>query len=314
MNSRVKGHRPGVTLKGVAFFGCFGLSLLFSSIFPAFSEELPKAMWVWDAQVVVRPAERNDLLAFCREKHVGILYLSAYNLDPPYEQNYRIFNALAHKQGIEVHALAGDPRWGRSRYHDVPLRWIKSVQVFNASGKKSEQFDGIHTDIEVYLLSRSWRDEPARLLGGYLDLHAKIAKTIAANPQPIHLGVDVPFWFDDDSAYRILWNGQIKAPSHHILDTADSITVLAYRNFSEGLDGTLHLVRLELAYADQIGKPVVIGQETQTGLFPQYVTFGGTSCDNLHEEMDKIKRALEGRKSFNGFAIHHYESYRELCS
>ena len=271
-------------------------------------------MWVWDARLASDGPARSQLLAFSRRHDIGTLYLSAYDLRSPMDQHYRQFNRLAHRQGIRVLALAGDPRWGKPQYHRVPLEWMQSVCELNRSAPPEEQFDGIHTDVEVYLLSKSWKEQPGALLGGYLDLNAKMAEALKAQPKPLEFGVDIPFWFDDDPSYRILWNGQIKLPAQHVLDTVDAVTVMAYRNFAEGSDGTVHLVSLEMNYADSIGKKVTIGQETQENLFPPYITFGGTSCGILREEMGKIERALGRRPSFGGFAIHHYESYRKLCS
>ena len=193
------------------------------------------------------------------------------------------------------------------------MDWMESVLQLNAASSEAERFDGIHTDVEVYLLSKTWKEHPEVLLGGYLDLNAKMAQRIRQEPKPVHFGVDIPFWFDDDTSYRISWNGSIKVPTQHILDTVDSVTVMAYRNFAEGSDGTVHLVSLEMAYADQIGKKVIIGQETQENLYPPYVTFGGTSCRAFRQEMGKIESVLSRRPSFGGFAIHHYDSYRKLC-
>lgn len=271
-----------------------------------------RAMWVWDARIVLGQASAAGLLQFCGSHRIDTLYLSAYDLRSPVDQRYRDFNRRAHRSGVTVHALAGDPRWGKPQYHHLPMEWVESVRRFNASCPEEERFDGIHHDIEVYLLSKTWRERPELLLGGYLDLNAKIAQRVQQDP--LLFGVDVPFWFDDDSSYRILWNGTVKLPTQHVLDTVDTITVMAYRNFAEGSDGTVHLVSLEMSYADPMGKPVVVGQETQENLYPAYITFGGTSCGALHREMEKIEGALGRRPSFGGFAIHHYESYRKLCS
>ena len=275
--------------------------------------EPPRATWVWDARVLLQPKEQNTLLDFCRSHRIGILYLSAYNLNAPMDRIYRDFNHRAHRAGITVFALGGDPRWGQPRYHEVPLAWVEAIRKFNVQGLREERFDGLHTDVEVYLLVKSWNEQPAMLLGGYLDLHAKIAEILQSDRNPLLLGVDVPFWFDDDTAWRILWHGHIKPPSHHILDTADTITVLSYRNTAEGDNGTVYLSSLEMAYADKIGKKVFIGQETQEDLFPPYVTFGGGSCETLEKELKKIFMAIGHRPSFGGFAVHHYESWRKLC-
>lgn len=269
-------------------------------------------MWVWDARVVAKPETRNRLFQFCRRHRVGTLYLSAYNLQPPLETGYREFNRQAHRVGIAVHALAGDPRWGQNRYHQIPLDWCQSVRQFNARASVDERFDGIHSDVEVYLLSKSWNERPAELLGGYLDLHVKMANRIHEDPGLV-FGVDVPFWFDDDPSYRILWRGVVRPPSHHVMDVVDGVTIMAYRNFADGPDGTIQLVSLEMDYGDKVGKRVTVGQETQEDLFPAYVTFGGTSCAALEGELKKVEAAFAKRPSYNGVAIHHYESYRQLC-
>ena len=270
-------------------------------------------MWVWDARILLDSHSRDRLLSFCRKQRVNSLYLSAYDLRSPIDEHYRQFNRLAHRAGILVYALAGDPRWGKSQYHHIPLQWVEAVRRFNAASSPEERFEGVHTDVEVYLLSKSWKEHPEVLLGGYLDLNAKIAQAVRQDSQPLHFAVDIPFWFDDDTSYRILWNGQIKLPTEHVLDTVDSVTVLAYRNFAEGTDGTIPLVSLEMNYADQIGKKVFVGQETQENLYPTYVTFGGTSCRTLRQEIGKVEKAFGHRKGFGGMAIHHYESYRNLC-
>lgn len=273
----------------------------------------PLQMWVWDARIVTTADSRTRLLDFCRKHKVGVLYLSAYDLRSPMDDAYREFNRQAHRVGISVQALAGDPRWGNPRYHHVALDWAERVIRFNRGGAAPERFDGLHADIEVYLLSKSWKERPEFLLGGYLDLNAEIMQRLRAGEGGLTYAVDIPFWFDDDTAYRILWDGAIKVPAQHVLDTVDGVTVMAYRNFAEGNDGTVYLISKELHYGEEVGKRIVVGQETQKNLYPAYVTFGGTSCRELRREMEKIERTVGHRASFGGFAIHHYESFRDLC-
>ncbi len=273
----------------------------------------PRATWVWNARLLLQPKDQEGLLDFCRSHRIRTLYLYAYDVSSPMDKVYRDFNRRAHRVGLTVHALGGDPRWGQPRYHSVSLSWVEAIRKFNAQAAKEERFDGVHTDVEVYLLSKSWKEQPAALLGGYLELHAKIARMLQGDREPMLLAADIPFWFDDDPAWRILWHGQIKPPSYHMIDTADTVTVMAYRNAADGDNGTIRLVSLEMDYADRIGKKVVIGQETQENLFPPYITFGGSSCETMEGELKKAFAVLGRRPSFGGFAIHHYESYRKLC-
>ena len=265
------------------------------------------AMWVWDVRHVRDPAARDELLDFCQARGISTLYLNAFSLTPA----YRAFNRAAHARGIAVHALGGDPRWALPRYHPLPLAWAASVAAFNDQGQPDERFDGIHTDIEPYFLSRQWAEHPARVLGGLLDLHAKLAEHVSTH-RPLQLGVDVPFWFDDDPAYLIEWRGRVLPPSHHLLDVADFQTVMAYRNYAEGAEGVIELSRREIAYGERVGKLVVIGQETQADLTPVYITYGGMSADYWWGEISKLIAAFGGRRSFGGIAVHHYESYKEL--
>jgi len=272
---------------------------------------VPFATWVWDVRHVTSASARQQILAFCRAQRVSTLYVAAYQFTPAQAEAYRAFNHEAHRDGIAVHALAGDPRWALGRYHHLPLAWAEAVIEFNRASGPEERFDGLHTDIEPYLLSRAWSEHPARLLGGFLDLHAKVAGRVGDH-RPLQLGVDVPFWFDDDPAYVIQWRGRVQPPSHHVLDVADYVTVLAYRNYAEGAEGVIELASKEVAYAEQAGKAVVIGQETQPDLVPAYITYGGTSAAYLWAEWAKVIRAFQSRRSFGGIAVHHYDSYREL--
>ncbi|MBI4313409.1 MAG: hypothetical protein HY594_01190 [Candidatus Omnitrophica bacterium] len=271
----------------------------------------PMAMWVWDVRLIASPRSQERLLKFCRKQNIACLFVSAYQISENENENFRALNKNAHAQGIEIHALAGDPRWALSRYHHLTLQWMDSVIVFNASSRPEERFDGIHTDIEPYLLTRGWTEHPARLLGGFLDLHFKIAQRLGPG-RALKLGVDVPFWYDDDE-YRIEWHGAVKAPSHHILDLADILTVMAYRNYADGADGTIAISRNEIDTAEQAGKSVFVGQETQPDLFPAYITFGGTSKDYFLGEIAKVVRAFQSKKSFGGIAVHHYETYEKLA-
>jgi len=271
-------------------------------------------MWVWDARVAVDRGSRAQLLRFCREQKVRTLYFSAYRLDAPMDRVYRELNREAHRAGVAVHALAGDPRWGKPQYHHIPMDWVEAVLRFNRQSRPEERFDGLHSDVEVYLLTKSWAEHPAEMLGGYLDMNAKVAEAAHREDPTFFFGADIPFWFDDDPNYRIAWRGQIKFPAQHVIDTVDGVTVMAYRNFAEGPDGTVNLVLSELRYAQAAGKPVQVGQETQENMYPPYISFGGTSCGRMEGELQRIQGVCSAYASFDGFAIHHYESFRKLCS
>lgn len=269
-------------------------------------------MWVWDVRIPSTPKFTEELVEFCLKKNINRIFLSAYNFNEPNTINYRRFNRFLHKHNILVYALAGDPRWGLERYHQQPLRWVSNVLSYNRLSKPDERFDGIQSDTEIYLLGAPWESKREQLLREYLDLNKKIMELKRIEDSKIVFGVDIPFWFDDDPTMAVDWNGNFKPPSYHILDTVDSVTVMDYRNFTDGPNGSIELVREEIEYADEVQKKVCIGQETKSNLYPSYITFAGMSEEEMELRFQKLVSTYIKHPSFDGIAIHHYRSYKEL--
>lgn len=86
---------------------------------------------------------------------------------------------------------------------------------------------------------------------------------------------------------------------------------MAYRDHAGPPDGIDALWQEELTYASSIGRPLVVGVETQCDLEPEYVTFCEEGDASLEAELGLARGALAGEAGFGGFAIHHYGSYRE---
>ena len=291
---------------GIIFFGYSPHNFLYAE------ENPPRAMWVWDVKLPTSGESSRALVEFCKSRNIGLLYLSAFNLNDKFKQSYRSFNAMAHKNNIKVHALAGDPRWCIERYHKQPMQWVRNVLEFNDASQPEERFDGIHSDAEPYVLGKVWDDNKQMLLKWYLDLNQKVMDALDAEEAEIVFGADIPFWYDDDVSMLVEWHGTVKPPSYHMLDTVNTITIMDYRNFANGPNGSIALARFEIEYADETGKKVYIGQETQKDVYPEYITFGQLDESIMEKELRKLINAYIGHPSFAGIAIHHYDSYREL--
>jgi hypothetical protein len=108
------------------------------------------------------------------------------------------------------------------------------------------------------------------------------------------------------------WNGSTKPPSYHLLDTVDSVTVMDYRNFVQGPNGSIALVKNEIEYADSVKKKLYVGQETKEDLYPEYVTFAGMKEADMEGQIYKLVAVYVNKPSFAGIAMHHYTSYRRL--
>ncbi|MDD5449309.1 MAG: hypothetical protein PHO42_01750 [Candidatus Omnitrophica bacterium] len=274
--------------------------------------EPPRAMWVWDVNIPQSKDATKKIIEFCKSRNINRLYLSASNFGEQNARNYRLFNQAAHASGIFTHALAGDPRWGLERYHQQSLRWVEEVLSFNRASRPAERFDGIQNDTEIYLLGKPWEDSKEQVLKEYLDLNKKITELRTIEESEITYACDIPFWYDDDPTLIVNWNGKTQPPSFHILDTADSATIMDYRNFAEGPNGSIALAKKEVEYAASVNKKVYIGQETNEGVYPEYLSFAGMDEAAMETEIHKLAAAYAGNKGFGGIAIHHYESYLKL--
>jgi len=275
-------------------------------------EEPPRAMWVWDVKIAVSGSETRGLIDFCKSNNIELLYLSAFSFTGERPQAYKSFNTLAHKNGIKVHALAGDPRWCIEKYHKQPIEWVKKIIEFNKSSKPEERFDGIQSDAEPYVLGKVWENKKEMLLKWYLDLNQKIVDLIDTEEAQIIYGAAIPFWYDDDASMQVEWHGTVKPPSFHVLDTTDTVAVMDYRNFAEGPNGSITLARFEVEYAGEVGKKIYIGQETKKDVYPEYVSFGTLDVNIMEKEINKLTQAYIGHPGFAGIAIHHYRSYKKL--
>jgi len=275
-------------------------------------KEPARAMWVWDTRIPASDKEQQELFKFCKAKNVNRLYLAAQNFNRQSSQKYRRFNRRAHKKGIYVHALGGDPRWAFERYHKQGLRWVQSILTFNRDSRQTERFDGIQNSTLVYFLGKPWEQNKKGIVIGYLELSRKIKGLIGIEEIDIAYGCDVPFWFDEDPALVVHWNNRVKPSSFHILDICDSATIMDYRNFAVGPNGSIELVKDEIRYADSVNKKIYIGQETTGNQYPVHVSFSEMSEEEMEGQIKEIVKAYSGNSSFAGISMHNYASYKKL--
>jgi len=155
------------------------------------------------------------------------------------------------------------------------------------------------------------------VLAEYLELNAQVQRTVRAEGG-LEYGVDIPFWWqdrDDQTGAAIgdvTFEGVRKAASLHLLDLVDNVGIMDYRNVAGGDDGIIAHARALLDYSDHARAKVFVGVETSpipsVGL-PK-LTFDGRSNAEMDHELALVDAAFIGHRSFAGFAIHHYGSYR----
>jgi hypothetical protein len=191
---------------------------------------------------------------------------------------------------IKMSALGGDPSWTTD--HAAALAWQKTVVTTGI-------FDGIHLDVEPYLLP-AWNAGLPATEASYLKLLDKMRMG-----STLRLDADVPFWFGQ---YKV---GKANL-ADEVLKRVNGVTVMSYRNTGTGPNSMLAVSRDWLTRGAAAGKRVRLGAET--GALPDctYCTFAEESATKMTQELTKVDAATRKTAAFGGIAIHPYVAWRAL--
>jgi len=259
-----------------------------------------RSTWLWNPWLLVEDIE--GVLGFLSEKKFNRVYLQI-DQDISFDV-YKQFIESATSKGISVYALGGSPHWvapGGYKEFDVMWEWLKGYQN---SVSPTQQFVGIHLDVEPYLYS-GWKKNRPQTISSFQTLILR-AKYSALNIQ-LPLEVDIPFWFDSIWYYNIQFKSGILA--EWIIKNTDGVTIMAYRDSATAI---LYSVKNEINYAKVLQKSIVLGVETEKLEEPESVTFYEEGETFMNKQLAIITNAYRKIDNFNGIAIHHYVSYRMM--
>ena len=239
------------------------------------ASKLNQALWVWNtAELLASKEQQQELVDFAKREGFTDLFLQLQGAGQgrrpqgeiaPDAARWRPFLSLLSRSGVRGHALDGFNRYALREFHEAVLRTVENVIRYNRSVQPDEAFQGLHYDVEPYLIAGFSGPARGRILDSYLELLQKIvAKT---RPAGLRSGVDIPFWFDGrdeftGQRFSVEFRGISKPVSEHVIDLVDTIAVMDYRSYAFGADGLLALARGELEYAAKSGKHVFVGLET----------------------------------------------------
>lgn len=296
------------------------LAAMLLSLVAVSAAATPRAVWTWErdsyAMLESAPAAAAAF-AFLHGKRVDTIYLyaDAYqgrNLIADEPQRYRDFIAQAHGRGFKVYALLGSAYLNTERYilpeqRPQAAAMLHRVLDYNAKAAPESRFDGVNLDIEPHLLD-DWDDaHRVDLLRDFLDASAAWMAQKQASGQTLSIGPAVPFWFD---GIDVQWHGRTKPASEHLADLYDYLALMDYRDHADGRDGIVAHAAKEMAYAEQIGRRIVIGLELTPNELKK-VTFNHRTEADLQHEITATEAVYGKSKAFAGFALHHYRGYRE---
>ncbi|MDV2686422.1 hypothetical protein RYX56_18800 [Alkalihalophilus lindianensis] len=220
-------------------------------------------------------------------------------------ENYKKFIKKANSNNIVVYALGGSPNW---IYETKEVaKFCKWVMDYEKGASPKEAFKGIHIDVEPYLTNK-WEEDIEHSIELYQDVLMKLKNTI---DDTLVFGVDIPFWFDTVSYTNSSHGSGVL--SDWIIKNVDEITIMAYRNFAEGANGINHLINREVLLANKLNKSIIVGVETQK-LPESHVSFYNQSPKELEKALSEVTKTYENYRSFDGFAIHYYQSYKEFIN
>lgn len=258
------------------------------------------AVWMWNTYEIWR--DKTGTLDKLTANGINLVYLQA-DPDIPLEV-YRDFIREAGSRGIAVHALAGKPYWvfpdRQSELYDF-IYWVKA---YNNASRSSERFDGIHLDVEPYVLPE-WQTESGReaIIGYWMDTVTGFTEQVKSDSF-LTTGIDIPVWLDGFLVPD--GKGGTTTLTDFFIGHTDQITLMAYIDNAPGI---VRAVSKELQEA--AGKPVVIGVETMDN-GEANSSFHALGSGIMYGVLSEVVAALSGSPSYAGFAIHEYDSWIRL--
>jgi len=286
-------------------------------------------MWVWESAPIIRDAsEQRAFFEFCQKHGVNVvaMQIATRGTGPDRQLAERAawtaFLTEAHRRRMRVHALDGDPEYAHASQHATLLSIVNAVVAYNASVVPAARFDGVHLDIEPYLLP-AWKNPATRepLLVEYLELnHEAAARVHAAG---LLYGVDIPFWWHasdevlgGEPVSMVRFRGERKLALEHLLGFVDNIGIMAYRNVAAGADGIISLALDTIQRVERTRTVrAFVGIETEkvgAGV-PSKVTFAGKTMRDMREEIRAAETVLARYSSFLGIAVHRYGTVRYMA-
>ena len=278
----------------------------------------PRAIWTWEGEsyaMLESEGMAAQGIAFLKARSIGTVYLYAdawrgRNLIVTQPERYRRLLRRLHASGLKVYALLGSgylntERYVLPRHRDEAVAMLQRVLDYNKAAALDERFDGINLDIEPHILAE-WSTRKLELLADFLDMSDALMRVKARSGQALPVGPAIPFWLD---GIQLDWHGRRKPVNQHVQDIYDYVALMDYRDHADGGDGLVSHAMDELAYGEAIGRPVLIGIETMPDELKK-VSFNHLGEADLERELAATARSVGGMRSFGGFVVHHYASYR----
>lgn len=260
-----------------------------------------KGTYIWEAERTIN--EQDEILAFAKENGLNLLYVRL-DLQQPYDA-YSDFVEKAHAAGIEVHAMGGHPVWVFEKNRSRIMKLVHYVKSYNHQVSRQQQFDGIHLDIEPYVLPQ-WHEDKDAMFRQWMD---NIEAFAAETKRDSHLktSVDLAVWLD---RYSVPGDPGTSF-SKWMIEKLDHVTLMAFRDRADGSGGIAAVVKDEMKFADELGKKLIVAVEMKESPEGGHISFYEEGKSEMLRELAKLPKLLGEHPSFMGHAVHAYDYWKD---
>lgn len=287
-----------------------------------------KGTWLWTPTLDITPAYRDSIIAGAKKNGIRNIYLSIDSyLDiyvmpdgPEKKKKEKLFDgilesfiAAARRNDMTVDAEAGWRNWAEPGNEYKAFAVLKYAIQFNAT--HTEKLRGFQYDIEPYLLADYAKNKRA-VLHDFVDLISETVSRLRGSD--LVFSVVIPDFYDGTSGEtpRFFYGWRYAYTLTHLLTVLErrpgsQLLVMAYRNRSDGTDGSIAISEDEVDAANGSKTKVVVAQETGE-VSPPYLTFYNSSLSSLNEQVQNIEEAFADETSYNGIAVHYINALMNL--
>ena len=261
------------------------ISLVFAGCEFSCSKESAQAkgVWWWHKNL------GEEYLDFAEDNGINEIYYCDYSFNNDTES----FISKANAKDMKVYFLAGDSAW---LHDDTELQGL-IVEYIAFQEVSKFKFAGIHLDIEPHQ-DDSWDEQRESLILKLIDLVYRLNNTY----QDISFDYDIPMWLNDEITYR-----DVSKPAYqHIIDYADRVVVMSYRDTVEDI---YEMFKDEYQYGIETSVPVLVSVETSSQEIEK-VTFKEEGRDELNNALSTLSSQVS--ETLSGYAVHHIKSWYEL--
>ncbi|KMT23258.1 hypothetical protein [Clostridium cylindrosporum] len=255
--------------------------------------------WLWNTSEIVNNSE--DIINFLVKKRVNTLYLQIdYNLDYMY---YKNFIRKAAMNNIVVEALDGAPTWVSDDGGILQGRFFNWLSRYQKASSLNERFKGVHLDVEPYG-NEEYATNQNKIISKYQDLLLRSKN--ACKKLNLNLGIDIPFWFNQIKYNTSYGNGNL---AEWIFKNIKSVTIMAYRDIATGDNGINKIAEVEMNLCKKYNVKATIAVETGSLPDTTFVTFFEEGESYMYNELNRVYLNYNTNPSFNGFAVHYFDSW-----